>query len=221
MKKSLKLLSALLAVSLCICLSSCGGDTETTSSAAPTAKPVPTVIPVSSTVVSVPTVSEPDPADTVELIAKGAEFACLTMTTDDYNAFIADHADWNTADFDRADWTTASAPLGDRLGNTAEEIGWVGEMHGLLAVTTFTVEDASALKDKKFAMNIFYDNTCTIYVNGNEVFSHIGDTDWVDDYTDISLEKFGEFLVDGENVLAVSLLDGWGGRELDLSLTAQ
>lgn len=171
--------------------------------------------------------AEPLP-DTVELISLGAEFQCLPMDTADFQTYIDTNPTWKDADYDVSEWQTANAPLGDRVNGTSP-IGWGvadAEPHGLLAVTTFEIEDIDAYEGRSYSMNIFYDNTIYMYLNGNLIFSDdtatTGANDWVDAYTDIQFtEDIGQYLVEGTNTLSISLLDGWGGRELDMALISK
>lgn len=223
-----KIFALALALSLCLALASCGEESQTPSnvtSILTSTVSAPVISIASATPSPVPSATPAPAGDKITLLEKGASFTCLALTTEAYNAFLAETPEWYNAD--RSEWKTVNAPLGDRLGGTANaEIGWTGATHGLFAVTSFTAEDVESLREKTFTANIFYDNTITVYLNGHAVFSDIGDgtadtPDWVDDYTDVTLEGFGEYLIEGENILAVSLLDGWGGRELDLSITAR
>ena len=189
---------------------------------------------------SVPTVSISDPTstisipevhqnDSVTLVSLGAEFACLTLDTADFAAYLKEHPDWKDPGYDVSSWQVANAPLGDRV-NGSSPVGWGGEgsePHGLLAVTTFEIEDLAALEGLTYSMNIFYDNTIYMYINGNLVYSDdsavTGEgVDWLDNYEDKEFtEDIGQYLVEGTNTVAVSLLDGWGGRELDFTVTAK
>lgn len=239
MKNMRKLLAGCLAITLCLSgLAACGDTTGSNTSSQGTSQ--------TGSVVSLPVVdissiiqnpeskdplevssmqSEPTSAGEGGLVSLGAEFACLTLTTEEFSTYLTNHADWNTADYDRTDWQAASAPLGDRV-NGSSPIGWGGEgqePHGLLAVTTFEVEDLTALEGKEYKMYGFYDNTIYMYLNGNLIYSDdtalTGQNDWIDTYEEKEFaEDISPYLVEGTNVLAVSLLDGWGGRELDISI---
>lgn len=211
----------------------CGGDDTAASSTASTGSTVSLpAINISSINAGSNVISLPEPSAKITLVEKGAEFQCKTFTTEEFNTFITENPDWKNADYDVSEWQTANAPLGDRLGSSP--IGWGGidqEPHGLLCVTKFNIEDIDAIADTEFYMNIFYDNTIYIYLNGNLVFSHDGqnidgdnvnEPDWVDNYTDVDFtESINQFLVEGENTLSISLLDGWGGRELDLAILSR
>ena len=231
--KNVRLLASLLALVMSVSLFAACGDTETVSSEGGTSSTasLPSIN-ISSVGAPSNVVSLPEPAETITLVEKGAEFQCKTLTTEEFNTFIAENPTWKDADYDVSEWQTANAPLGDRLGSSP--IGWGGidqEPHGLLCVTKFNVESLDELADTEFYMNIFYDNTIYVYINGNLVFSHDGqnadgdhvnEPDWVDNYTDKDFtESINQFLVEGENTLAISLLDGWGGRELDLAILSR
>lgn len=229
--KNVRLLASLLALVMSVSILAACGDTETTVSSEGGTSSTASLPSINISSVGAPsnTVSLPEPAEAIVLVEKGAEFQCKTLNTADFNTFIAENPTWKDAGYDVSEWQTANAPLGDRIGSSP--IGWGGwdqEPHGLLCVTKFNVENLDELADTEFYMNIFYDNTIYVYINGNLVFSHDGqnadgdhvnDPDWVDNYTDIDFtESINQYLVEGENTLAISLLDGWGGRELDLAI---
>ncbi len=135
----------------------------------------------------------------------------ITMTADEYESFTDE---WFSPDYKiSTDWRKSVPPFGDRLGECRTT--WKDKRHVILLRTVFEVDDIASAREDGYYMNIFYDNTITVYLNGNEVYSDGG---WVDDYTEIPLDNFGEYLVEGENVLAVSLVDDVGGREFDMGL---
>ena len=203
-------------------LTACGGDEGGTSSVTASSRPQTTVSLPTVTVSELP--SEPQ-EEKIVLLPAGSEFSCLTLTTGEFGTYIEENPEWSDPGYDVSQWTKAAAPLGDRV-NGSSPIGWGGvdqEPHGLLAVTTFEIEDLAALEGKEFYMNIFYDNTIHMYINGTLVFSDdtadTGEDDWIDQYEDTDFTvDIVPLLTEGTNTVAVSLLDGWGGRELDFSI---
>ncbi|MBQ7312250.1 MAG: hypothetical protein IJW81_01560, partial [Clostridia bacterium] len=71
--------------------------------------------------------------------------------------------------------------------------------------------------------------TVYIYINGELYFfsdANCGVGDWNGGYDLISCntdesKTLADFLKDGENTIAISIKNCWGGRELDLYMTAQ
>lgn len=127
--------------------------------------------------------------------------------------------DWTKVGFDTTGWKTHAAPLGDRAGGTGTD--WSNSNPYLWARATFTVSDLEALQGAALYLNIFYDDWAHIYINGNEVFTDVDSTAWNDGYEVFNLPSNAySYLVEGENVLAVSLYQHTGGFELDASLYA-
>ena len=126
--------------------------------------------------------------------------------------------DWTKVGYSTTGWLTASAPLGDRAnGNGASGWGKNGKNY-LWAIKTFTVTDLSSLKNATLYLNTFYDDDVKFYLNGNLILSDGG---WKDSYETIALDNAAKYLVEGTNVLAVSVHQHEGGYELDASLYAQ
>lgn len=160
---------------------------------------------------------------------------------DEMAAWIAKYGDdWyknEEALAEMAAWPIQTAPMGDRylaLGDGNSPIGWSGDAHGLICYTTFelTEEQMGWVKYSELYdiyMDVWYDNTFYIWINGTLVYSHDGEgapqanggADWNDalepkDFADdIDIR---EVLKEGENTIVVSLKDGWGGREFILGI---
>ncbi len=132
-------------------------------------------------------------------------------------------SDWMEPTYSPDGWSVGNSPFGDRInGANATLSGWSGDQHGLFARHTFKLRSATVWNDYHFYLQIFYDNTIHIYLNGSEIFSHDngGSGDWVDNTVLIELTDITPLLQKGDNVLAVSVLDNAGGRELELSFFA-
>ncbi len=126
--------------------------------------------------------------------------------------------DWTKLGYSTAGWNTYSAPLGNRAGGNGAS-GWGKDGNNYLwAIKTFTVSDLSSLKNASLYLNTFYDDDVKFYLNGNLIYS---DGNWKDSYTVIALDDAAKYLVEGTNVLAVSVHQHEGGYEMDVSLYAQ
>ena len=127
-------------------------------------------------------------------------------------------AGWNKKTFVGI-WSKGKAGFGNRHGDGGAVVNteWSGEKPWLFVRKEFTVEDLSKLEGASLRLNIFYDDTPTIYLNGNVIFT---DSGWVDGYTAITLdEKYTEYLNEGKNVIAVSLNQHTGGCYFDMGLS--
>ncbi len=124
---------------------------------------------------------------------------------------------WTTKDDDSDKWKTAQAPFGDRnIDGIDFKTSWTGAQNAIFVRRTFTVEDVNAFKNSALRTNITYDDGIKLYLNGHLLFE---DPDWVDTYVDLELTTdASKYLVNGENVLAISLCNTAGGRQIDLSL---
>lgn len=145
-----------------------------------------------------------------------------SYTVTDNDGFDAMNPDWMFPDADPS-WAIGTAPFGDRIDHSqAEKYGWVGENYGIFLRQTFKLRSATVMEGMHFYLRIFYDNTVHVYLNGTEIFAHDngGSGDWVDDYVLIELDDVSSLLKKGSNLLAVSVHDNAGGRELDLSFFA-
>ncbi len=145
--------------------------------------------------------------------------------TDEMAKYIADHPDWMTDYETMKTWEKYQAPMGDRalaLGDGNSPIGWAGDTHGILLYGSFelTAEQLQLVKESNqgdICMNMWYDNTIYIYINGELVYSNDANCaagDWNDkqEYIDFDVD-IREILKEGTNEVTVSLKDCWGGRE--------
>lgn len=150
--------------------------------------------------------------------------------TDEMAAFIAQNPEWYKDTKLMESWDIASAPFGDRIGvMMAAETPFITDpvnVNGLMVYKTFEIKDLS--DDIHYSLNVFYDNTVYIYINGKPYFindANCGVGDWNGDYEPINYNiddqplTLKDFLVEGTNYIAISIKNCWGGRELDLSLT--
>jgi len=150
--------------------------------------------------------------------------------TDEMATYITENPEWfkNGATL-TADWPKSAAPFGNRA-TSQSPIGWEGDAHGLMLYTTFdlTADQLALLKTAKEGdvyMNLFYDNTCYIYINSTLVFSEDASCqsgDWNEEQEPVEFNADGLDLAslfkEGTNEISVSLKDCWGGREFIMSL---
>ncbi|MBQ8187075.1 MAG: hypothetical protein IJ037_09450 [Clostridia bacterium] len=125
---------------------------------------------------------------------------------------------WITGEDDSTKWKTAQAPFGDRnIDGIKWKTDWSGDTRKAIVLRkTFTVDDVSKFAGSALSTNITYDDSIAIYINGEKVFSDGG---WVDSYVELTLAAdASKVLKNGENIIAVSLINTAGGRQFDMSL---
>ncbi len=151
-------------------------------------------------------------------------------TDDEMAAFIAENPEWYKDTALMSSWEEAEGPFGDCIDKIiAADTDFVNDpnVNGLMVYKTFNVENYSA--DTLYELYCFYDNTVYIYINGELYYfsdANCGVGDWNGGYDLISCntdesKTLADFLKDGENTIAISIKNCWGGRELDLYMTAQ
>ncbi|MBQ7364977.1 MAG: hypothetical protein IJW46_05215 [Clostridia bacterium] len=144
---------------------------------------------------------------TVNFFQSGSDWKY--MTSGEGNTVTEAPAGWNTDAAVSADWATGTAPLSDEW-NTADNP--VNNKY-IWATKTFDVEDADAFADWALMATLRYDDNIHIYINGKCVFVDGG---WNGGYETYKLGiDAADFLVDGTNLVAVSLVQGHGGFEFD------
>lgn len=149
--------------------------------------------------------------------------------TDEMAAFIADHPEWYKDTKLMEKWDIAAAPFGDRISSMmAADTPFISDpvnVNGLMVYKTFDITDLS--DDINYTLNMFYDNTVYVYINGKPYFindANCGSGDWNGAYDPIKYNiddqklTLKDFLVKGTNYIAVSIKNCWGGRELDMTL---
>ncbi len=124
---------------------------------------------------------------------------------------------WITGEDNSNKWESGMAPFGDRnIDGVNWTTAWNGAQNAIFLRRTFTVDDIEQYRGSPLCTNITYDDGIRIYLNGQEIFH---DPNWVDNYVELELcADAAEYLVNGENILAVSLCNTAGGRQLDMSL---
>ncbi|MGN1409993.1 MAG: hypothetical protein ACI4XJ_07430 [Eubacteriales bacterium] len=124
---------------------------------------------------------------------------------------------WTTGEDTSDKWQTGQTPFGDRnIDGINWKTDWSGSKNAIILRREFTVDDINKFKGSPLSANITYDDGIKIYINGKEVFE---DPNWVDTYVEIELAKdASDVLVEGKNIIAISLCNTAGGRQIDLSL---
>ncbi len=150
-------------------------------------------------------------SSTVTLFERGAEVLYFTSANNEF----ADTA-WTNADFDDSAWKKQNTPLGNRI-NGSNSSDWSGDSPYLWVRYEFDVADKSKFSNAILEMDAFYDDDIKVYVNGKLVYSH---DKWNDGYTKYDLDGGAKAIVNGKNVIAVSLYQHTGGFEWDAAFTA-
>lgn len=255
-----KILSILLAGMMVLGMASCGSaDADSTTAGTTTA--VTTTKRVITTPPSMPDDDRPDGVDDWTLMElqtnwhyklfncptlynSGAEGVAFDPEQDEMAKWLAEKGEewYKNPDViaEMATWEVQTAPMGDRydgLGDGNSPIGWSGDKHGIICYTTFELTEeqmgwVELAEENDIYMNVWYDNTFYIWINGTLVYSHDGmgasqdngGADWNDALEFVDFDEgieIGDILKQGENTIVVSLKDGWGGREFIMSLECQ
>lgn len=167
--------------------------------------------------------------DGAGVVGGGQANGYFDPATDEMAAFIAENPEWYKDTKLMESWDIASAPFGDRIAAMmAADTPFISDptnVNGLMVYKTFEITDLS--DDIVYTLNMFYDNTVYVYINGKLYFkndANCGNGDWNGDYDPIKYNAddqkltLKDFLVQGTNYIAVSIKNCWGGRELDMYL---
>ncbi|MBQ8383195.1 MAG: hypothetical protein IJX47_08335 [Clostridia bacterium] len=113
---------------------------------------------------------------------------------------------------------TGTAPMADEWnpsdnpndGTQANAYIWLAK--------EFTIDDLDALDGLSLMADVLYDDDIEIYINGTLVYDYAR---WNEGVTRYKLtEDADELLKEGKNIIAVSLIQHWGGWDFDLGLCA-
>ncbi len=149
-------------------------------------------------------------------------------TDDEMAEFLNENPEWYKDTTMMSEWEEADAPFGDRISTIiAAQTDFIldpDNTNGLMVYKTFNID---SLENTTFEMNSFYDNTVYIYVNGELFYTddaNCGSGDWYDDMGVVECnteegKTLNDFLVEGENYIAVSLKNCWGGREFEMYIS--
>lgn len=131
---------------------------------------------------------------------------------------VAESAEWFAADEDESDWISGVGPFSndENMFYTTE---WPSQVRPILIRRHFTLtaSDLESVAAGDVRMTCSYDENPKVYLNGTLIWSATG---WNDNnYVDVSLSLVHkELLREGDNVLAVSLMQGGGGGHVDYGL---
>ncbi len=155
----------------------------------------------------------------------GREAEWYYMTSGEYDE-EEPAAGWATDDAVYSKWDTANADLGQGGSDVwatyadvpeGQEEGYTQNKR-LWAVKEFEVEDLNAIKGAALMADMRFDDNIHIYINGIPVYVN---PRWIDNYGTFKFaEKAEELLHEGTNVVAVSLIQGFGGYHFDMGLSA-
>ena len=153
------------------------------------------------------------PDNNLTMIEKASNWKYLMSSSAD-----AAGSGWYLPDFNDASWSTGQAPFGDRNDVSKANTAWSGSQTCIWIRREFdlTSEQLEAMQDQTVTLNIFYDDNMHMYINGTEVLTKGG---WNDAYELIDLpQRPQDIFTVGRNVIAISLQNTGGGREIDLSM---
>ena len=137
-----------------------------------------------------------------------------------YNNDFADaeKEEWYSTTEDESDWIKGVGPFSnsDDMFLTTE---WASQLRPILIRRHFNLsaEDLAIIGDSQLTFSCSYDEEPIAYLNGEKFWSRTG---WNDNnYAKTLLtDKQKELLVEGDNILAVSLRQGGGGGHVDFGL---
>ncbi|MCH5219155.1 MAG: hypothetical protein J1F20_01190 [Muribaculaceae bacterium] len=142
-----------------------------------------------------------------------------------YNTDIepAERAEWFGSDEDETFWIEGVGPFSnDRNMFLVTE--WPSQVRPILVRRHFTLtaDDMAAInnEDSRVVMTCSYDENPVMYLNGTQLWSASG---WNDnDYARLNFNAEQKALLhEGDNILAVSLMQGAGGGHIDYGLAVE
>jgi hypothetical protein len=119
---------------------------------------------------------------------------------------------WFTEEYIDNHWETGLAPFGtqDNLQST-----YWGDAGTILIRTHFEVEEDAYNRIKDLYLNVFHDEDCWIYINGEEVMNISGyNTTW----ESFAFDK--QYLRPGTNLIAIKCTQTVGGQLIDAGIYA-
>jgi hypothetical protein len=116
---------------------------------------------------------------------------------------------WETAKFNDGTWKTGEAPFGFDKGDT--KTTWKSKE--LWARRAFNIEKLSS---NNLYLKINHDENVEVYLNGKLAYSKVG---WTDNFIYVPISK--SLLQQGENTLAVHIVNVTGGQWLDVGLVEE
>lgn len=137
-----------------------------------------------------------------------------------YNRDLDDarSCEWYGENEDESDWIHGVGPFSNDQ-NIFFTTEWPSQVRPILVRRHFTLtsSDLTAIEESELTMACSYDENPVMYLNGVQIWNANG---WNDnDYAKVILESQQKALFkEGDNVLAVSLMQGAGGGHLDYGL---
>lgn len=116
--------------------------------------------------------------------------------------------DWMSPDYAASDWKTGSAPIGDDIKN----IKTIWRSNEIWVRRPFRVSNLAAIN--KLFLKINHDDDIQVFVNGKKVYTKEG---WTSNFQYIALND-KNVLKEGDNTIAIHLMNTAGGRYLDFGL---
>ncbi len=145
------------------------------------------------------------------LLVPDARQTAHTWKYDRIDALEAAPAGWETPAFDDSEWRSGAAGFGDP-STPGSIVGTRWFTPALVLRTTFALE---ALP-QSLVLSVHYDDDVVVYLNGAPIASRTG---YVTEYQEFELGPEAlSALVVGRNVLAVSCIQDFGGRYIDVGL---
>lgn len=133
---------------------------------------------------------------------------------------VADNAKWYGIEEDESDWIHGIGPFSNDF-NMFYITEWPSQVRPILVRRHFVIDDISAFTDDSHIFfTCSYDENPVAYLNGKRLWSASG---WNDNnYATVELTASQKkWLLEGDNVLAVSLMQGGGGGHIDYGLYAE
>lgn len=148
---------------------------------------------------------------------EGGPWECLYYlpnTNTDLNAAVK--AKWYATTEDESDWAKGHGPFSSER-DAFFYTPWGSSLRPLLVRRHFTLTEEDLASIKSVKLLISYDENPKVYLNGTQIYSASG---WSDsNYATMTLTSSQrKKLVEGDNVIAVSLMQGGGSGHLDFGL---
>jgi len=115
------------------------------------------------------------------------------------------NGDWKSGQFDDAKWNDGLAPIGT---DDFDKTKWT--THDIWVRRTFTIADASMIN--KLILKLSHDDDIDVYLNGKKIYQKVGVTN------DYGMVPIANTLKNGENILAVHVVNTGGGSRVDVGL---
>lgn len=147
-----------------------------------------------------------------------AEKYLLPIKSSGWRYMIGDNApnNWYAEDFDDSLWKEGTAMFGNYLGPTTV-VNY--SRTSFFMRKTFTIDDISKINNKKLYLEILYDESPVVYINGKLIYSTGG---YVTQYRTIDLtSQLKSALREGVNTIAVKSTDTGGNYAIDCGIAIE